>query len=285
MTFANALLPAGFLASAQVHVALEVGGVAAVVSAVAGVFTVLRGQSFAGHALTDASATGGSGLALVGANPLLGFLAGALAAAFAMQAVGLQRARSRDLATGVVLGASIGLASLFLYLDTTRTATAGLTQQILFGSIFTTTSSTVAVTAGTGVATLALFAAGYRPLLLAAVHPDLAAAAGVPVRAVEIGFLAGLAAAVGLSALAIGAILSTALLVAPAATALRLTRRFGHAVAVAAALGVAATWLGVLLAYGSYDWLPGHRALPVSFCIVAVLFGLYGAAGLATARR
>jgi len=51
----------GFFSSQPVHVALIVGGITAVVSAVAGVFTVLRGQSFAGHSLADVSTAGGSG--------------------------------------------------------------------------------------------------------------------------------------------------------------------------------------------------------------------------------
>ena len=59
------------------------------VSAVVGVFTVVRGQSFAGHALTDASATGGSGSVLIGVNPLLGFVVGSVAGAGAMEAVGV----------------------------------------------------------------------------------------------------------------------------------------------------------------------------------------------------
>ena len=82
--------------------------------------------------------------------------------------------------------------------------------------------------------------------------------------------MAALAVAVGLSALAIGAILSTALLIGPAATALRLTNRTGAALIAAAVIGVVATWLGVLLAYDSYYWGSGHNGYPVSFFIVAL---------------
>jgi zinc/manganese transport system permease protein len=81
-----------------------------------------------------------------------------------------------------------------------------------------------------------------------------------------------LALAVGLSALAIGAILSTALLVGPAAIALRLTKRIGWALFTAALLGVVDTLLGVLLAYDSYDWSSSHQAWPVSFFIVILIF-------------
>jgi zinc/manganese transport system permease protein len=269
------LFEPGFFSSPQVHTALVIGGVSAVVSAIVGVFTVIRGQSFAGHALTDVSATGGSGALLVGVNPLAGFIVGSLAGAGAMEAVGVRHVRGRDLATGIVLGASIGVASLFLYLTTSTTATTGATQQVLFGSIFVTTSSTVPIVALFSVISLGLIVTVYRPLLLTSVNGDLAAAKGVPVRLVGIAFMAALALAVGLSSLAIGAILSTALLIGPPATALRLTRRTSRSLVLSATIGLTATWLGILLAYDSGDWASGHDSLPVSFCIVGLVVVAY----------
>lgn len=278
------LFEPGFFGSPQVHTALVIGGVTAVVSAIVGVFTVIRGQSFAGHALTDASATGGSGAVLVGINPLAGFVLGALTGAGAMEAVGVRHIRGRDLATGIVLGASIGLASLFLYLTTSSTATTGATQQILFGSIFVTGPSTVPIVALSSVLSVGIVIAVFRPLLLCTVDPDMAAAKGVPVRTVGMAYMAALALAVGLSSLAIGAILSTALLIGPPATALRLTKRVGRALVASCAIGVATTWLGILLAYDSPDWGRGHDTLPVSFCIVGLIFVSYLLSGLVFRR-
>lgn len=274
------LFEPGFFSSAQVHTALVIGGVSAAVSAVVGVFTVIRGQSFAGHALTDASATGGSGAVLFGVNPLLGFIVGSLAGAGAMEAVGVRHVRGRDLATGIVLGASIGLASLFLYLTTSTTATTGTTQEILFGSIFVTEPSTIPVVTLFSAISLGIVAVVYRPLLLSSIDPDMAAARGVPVRIVGMAYMAALALAVGLSSLTIGAILSTALLIGPSAAALRLTARVGRALAVSCIIGVASTWLGVLLAYDSADWGAGHDTLPVSFCVVGIVFVAYLLSGL-----
>jgi zinc/manganese transport system permease protein len=273
----------GFFSSQPVHVAAAVGGLVAVVSAVVGVFTVMRGQSFAGHSLADVSTAGGSGALLIGLTPLTGFIGGGVIAAGAMDIIGIRRVRGRDLATGIVLGASLGLAALFLYLDTTSAVT-GATQQILFGSIFTVDPSTVPVVATLGALAVLIIAALYRPLLLTSMSNDVAAARGVPLRLVGLGFMLALALAVGLSALAIGAILSTALLIGPAAAALRLTNRVGSALAVACVIGVASTWLGILLAYDSYYWGSSQRGLPVSFFIVGVVFAAYLASGLPVVR-
>jgi zinc/manganese transport system permease protein len=280
----TAVFEPGFFASAQVHVAASIGAIVAVVSAVTGVFTVMRGQSFAGHALGDVSAAGGSGALLLGLTPLAGFVGLGIAGAGVMDMIGVQRLRGRDLATGIVLGAAIGGSALFLYLGTTTGSTTGATQQILFGSIFTTTPGTVTTVAVLGAAALASIAAIARPLQLATLSTDIAVARGVPVRIVGLGFMLALAVSVALSALAIGAILSTALLIGPAAAALRLTKTVPGALAIACLTGVAATWLGILLAYDSFYWGTAHRALPVSFFIVAIIFATYLISGLPAAR-
>ncbi|HET9078321.1 MAG TPA: metal ABC transporter permease [Acidimicrobiales bacterium] len=273
-----------FFASGPVHTALIVGALVAVVSGPVGVFTVIRGQSFAGHALADTGTTGGSGAFLVNVNPLYGFVALNLIAAAVMEALGVRRARGRDVATGIVLGAALGLSALFLDLET-RSSTTGATITVLFGSIFTLDPGTVpfvAVTAGVAVAVMAVL---YRPLLLSSVSPELAAARGLPAGVVSAGYLLALALAVSLSAVTIGAILSTALLVGPAATALRLTRRPGAAVLAAAGIGTAATWAGVALSYESYYWPPYQQGWPVSFFVVFVVLAAYLAATAATAGR
>ena len=263
------LVEPGFLASGPVRTALGVTAVVAVVSAVAGTFTVARGQAFAGHALSDIGTAGGAAAFLVGVPALAGFVAVDLVAAAAMEAIGVRRAAERDLATGVVFGASLGLAALFLYEDTTTTSAAGATATVLFGSVFTLAPGTLTVVAVLGAVTLAVVAVLWRPLLLSSVSPDLAAARRVPVRLVGAAFLGVLAAAVSMSALAIGAVLSTALLVGPPAVALRCTARPARAVGLAAAIGVAASWLGVLVAYDSAVWT--GTGWPVSFCIVAIV--------------
>jgi zinc/manganese transport system permease protein len=278
----------GFWDNEAVHIALVIGAAVAIVTGVVGVFTVMRGQSFAGEALGDIGTTGGSAAALVGAGPLAGFVAVDVLAAAAMELVGVQRVRGRDLATGVVLGAAIGLAALFLYLDTTQGADGGSTVTILFGSIFAISSATIPAVVVLAVLAVAMIVLLYRPLLLATVSPEMAAARGIPVRAVGALYLLALALATALAAITIGTILSTALLIGPAATALRLTRRPWRAMLAAALLGLAATWIGIVLAYDSYHWPPHEHGWPVSFFVVALVFAIYllsGAVEWARERR
>jgi zinc/manganese transport system permease protein len=279
------IFAAGFFSSHPVHVAILIGGVVAAVSAVVGVFTVIRGQSFGGHALTDVSTAGGSGASLISIDPVIGFVGLGLVGGVVMDVIGVRRLRGRDLATGIVLGASIGLAALFLYLDTTTSAATGVTQRILFGSIFTTSSDTVPLVLGLGLAAAAAITAIYRPLLLSSLSDQVATARGVPVRTVGALYMMSLAVAVGLSSLVIGSILSTAMLIGPAATALRLTNRMGRSILYAVIIAVGGAWAGVLLAYDSVEWDASHQGLPVSFFIVALYFAGYLVTEIPAVRR
>lgn len=286
--FLTPLFAPGFFQSNAVALAVAVGAIVAIVTGVVGVFTVMRGQAFAGEAFGDIGTTGGSGAFLLGAGPLWGFVVGNLIAASAMEMIGIQRPRGRDLATGIVLGAAIGLAALFLYLDSTQRSTTGATVTILFGSVFAISSSTLPLIIALSLLALALVLLLYRPLLLSSVSADMAAARGIPVRLIGACYLIALALATALAAITIGAILSTALLIGPAASALRLFKRPFHAMLAAGAIGIAAMWLGIVLAYDSFLWPPAGRGWPVSFFVVTLLFTIYllcGLPGLARRRR
>jgi zinc/manganese transport system permease protein len=280
-TFSSVFAP-GFFSSAPVHTALIVAGFAAIASGAVGTFTVLRGQSFAGHSLADIGSAGGAASFLVGVNPLYGFVAMNVMAVGIMELIGVRRPRGRDMAAGIVLGAALGLSALFLYLDTTTTTATGATASVLFGSIFSLSSSTVPIVLVLGLVSVALVCVLFRPLVFSSVSPDLASARGVSNRLLDASYLLALALAVSLSAITAGAILSTALLIGPAATAMRLTKRVGVAMILSSVIGVGVSWLGILLAYDSYNWPPTHQGWPASFFIVTLVLVAYLVAQIAT---
>jgi zinc/manganese transport system permease protein len=271
---------AGFFSSAPVQTALVIAGGAAVVSGAVGVFTIIRGSTFAGHALADVSSAGGAAAFLFGLSPLLGFLGMAAVAAGAMGMAGERRAAERDLLTGIVLGAGLGVTALFLYFDVTSRSTTGAAISVMFGSMFAIPPGMAPLALSIGAAALVVIGLIYRPLLLSSLDPGLARVRGVPVRLVGGLYLLVLAFAVTLSAMTIGAILSTALLIGPAAAALRLSRRPDFAILLAMAIGIFACFCGIWLAYDSYDWTLGH-GWPVSFFIVTIIFVIYLLSGLA----
>lgn len=271
MSWLQSLFPPELLQNDQVVNALVAGAVVAVISAALGYFVVLRGLSFAGHAVTDIGFTGGAGAALLGLNALWGLLAFCLLAAVGIDLLG-ERARERDVATGVALALALGLGALFLYASTRFVSEPFA---LLFGSIFEVDPGITRVMVMISLVCLAALAVLYRPLLFCSLNPETAAARGVPVRLVGALFMAVMAVAVAEAAQVVGVLLSTALLIGPAATAAYLTTRPGAAIAIAALIGVLETWLGIVLAYDSYTWPPGGKGWPVSFFITMLALGLY----------
>lgn len=273
-----------FLSSQPVQTALIVGTCAALVSALIGVFTVLRGNAFAGHALADVSSAGGAASFLLGISPLLGFLGMAWIAAFGMEFLGVRKARERDLATGIVLGAGLGLSALFLYLDVTTTSTTGAAVSVMFGSLFAISQGLIWPAIIAVLAVFLLVGLFYRPLILTAVDPDLATLQGISPRWMGLLQLLVLGLAVAVCALAIGAVLATALLIGPAGAAIRLSRRPAQAIFWAMIIALTAIWLGIWMAYESYYWFSGN-AWPVSFFVVVLIFLFYLVAMLSSSRQ
>ncbi|HEX6492428.1 MAG TPA: metal ABC transporter permease, partial [Candidatus Dormibacteraeota bacterium] len=201
--------------------ALLAGGIAAVLCGAVGYFVVLRGLSFATDTLTHVGFAGASGAVVIGLSPVVGLLGLTSAMAVALGALE-RRLRGRDVVIGMILVLSLGLGLLFLRL---YSGYSNETYALLFGAILALSGRDVVVVAAGALVALIALTLLFRPLLYASLDDELAQARGVPVRAVSVGFLLVLAVAVAAANQVIGALLAVALLVAPAATAQRLTSR------------------------------------------------------------
>ena len=249
--------------------ALLAGTILSVVAGLVGYFVVLRHQAFAGESLSDVAFTGALGGAAFGINPFISLLVTTIGVALVMGGFG-ERLRGRDVAIGTVLAWVLGLGVLFLSLFTaqvsgTGTGFSGVT--VLFGNILGTSIEQVrSITLISGGAILILLLIA-RPLLFASLDPDVAAARGVPVRLLSMGFMVLLAITVSEATLAVGALLVFALLLLPAAVAYQLVTRPLAALALAAALAIAFTWLGITIGF--------YTGYPSSVCISLLAFLSY----------
>lgn len=243
--------------------AYMVGTIVAVVASLVGYFVVLRGLSFAAHALSHIGFAGATGAVLLGLAPLDGLLAFSLVAALAMGVLG-ERLRGRDVAIGIVLAFSLGLGALFL---TLYTGYAGETISILFGTIIGVSLQDVLATALLAALVIVGLAIMFRPLLFASVTEEVAIARGLPVRTLSSVFLLLTAVAVSISVRIVGVLLIFTLIVAPPATATYLSQRVSRGLVLAAGVGVLETWLGITLAY--------YTNYPVGFYISTVAACVY----------
>ena len=238
--------------------AFAAAGVAAVVSGLVGYFLVLRGQTFAGHALSHIGFAGATGAVLIGLAPVWGLVGFTVAAGIGIGVLG-ERLSGRDVAIGVVLSLALGLGLLFLHY---YTAFATQATALLFGNVLAVDRSTIVTLIVLAVITIAGLASLMRPLIFATLQPELAEAKGVPLRFVSTAFLVVVALAVSQSAQIVGVLLVFALMVGPPATAQRLVAGLWAGMALSAGLALAEAWLGLAIAYHT-DW-------PVSFCIATL---------------
>lgn len=251
--------------------ALRAGTIVAVVAGAVGYFMVLRRQSFAGHTLAVIGFPGAAGATWLGINPLLGFFGFCVGGALIIAALsdgGANAGRGGYGDESAVIGTVQGfaLACGFLFVSLYKGFLSGL-NNLLFGTIIGVSDSQVLILLIAGVVCLACLAVLARPLLFISVDPAVARARGVPVRLVAASFLLLLGLAAAGTSQVTGSLLVFALLVAPAATASRLTARPGLGAALSIAVALAVTWLGEGIAFFS--------AYPIGFWVTTLAFAAF----------
>jgi len=251
------------LAQHFVHTALWVGAVVAVVSGVIGVFVVTRGMSFAVHAISELGFTGAAGALVVGLDPVIGVLGGSLLVGLVLGLLSL-RGRERDSAIGAVLAFGLGIGVLFLSLYQGYATEA---TNLLFGSIVGVSDSQLLTLAIVAAIVLVGVAVLYRPLLFSSVDPEIAAARGVPLRALSVGIFLLLALTTAEAIQVVGVLLVLTLVITPAAAAQHLTRRPGFALLLSVAIALVSTEGGILLSL--------LKPWPTSFFITTISFTAY----------
>jgi zinc/manganese transport system permease protein len=260
--------------------ALLAGTFVALACGVGGWFVVLRGQVFAGDALSHVAFPGALAAAAAGVDERIGLFGATIAVGAGIGLLGQRSlvgggrrggsAPGEDTAIGAVFTAVLGLGVFFLTLFSTSSAggTGIQAAHTLFGSIFGLGAGEARLAAVVAFVAMGLMLAIARPLLFASISPDVAAARGVPTRVLGIGFVVLLGVLAAEATQAVGALLLLGLLAAPAAAAHRIARNPYLGIALAGLLAVVAMWAGLVLGYA----VPG---LPPSTAIVGVAVSIY----------
>ncbi len=245
-------------------------GIAASCGAV-GYFVVLRSQVFTGDALSHVAFTGALAALAAGADLRLGLFGATIAVAVGMGLLG-RSGRADDVVIGSVFAWMLGLGVLFLSIYTSNSSgangTAGVS--VLFGSILGLSAGAARAAALIGAMILGGVLLIARPLLFASLDEAVAAARGVPVRALGIWFLALVGLAAAETTQAVGALLLLGLLAAPAAAAHHLTTRPFRGLVLSMALAIGAVWVGLVASYV-------FPAVPPSFAIIATAVATFTA--------
>ena len=238
-------------------------GVAAVAGPL-GAFVVWRRMAFFGSTLSHSALLGVALGFLLGINLNVGIFAVTAVVAVSLVALGRRAHLSDDTLLGILAHASLALGLIVL---ASMEAWRVDLMAYLFGDVLAATIGDIALIYGGGAVVIGVLVFLWRPLLSATVHEELAAVEGVPVTAVNLGFMLLLAMVVALAMKIVGILLVTSLIIIPAATA----RRFS---ATPEAMAVLAAVIGCLAVAGG---LAGSMAFdtPSGPSIVVAAFALF----------
>lgn len=240
---------------------------ATIVAAVAGVvgfFVVVRGSTFAAHALPLGSFPGAAAAGLLGIHPFWGLLMFSGLGVVGISQLG--RHGRQEVATALSLVMLLGLGALFLSLSR---GYAQATYALLFGQVLGVSDGDLVPVAVVSAFCIVLAAVMYRPLVLSSVSPELAEVRGVSARWMELVFLGVVALATTMAVPVVGALLVFTLMIGPASAARALTARPGHAVVLSAILSVIMVWAAIALSFVS-NW-------PIGFFVGSLSALAYGA--------
>jgi zinc/manganese transport system permease protein len=249
------------------------GALLGVIGGLVGVFVMLRDLTFAVHGISELSFAGASLALLLGVNVVAGSVAGSLLAAVVFGLLGV-RARERSSVIAVLMPFGLGLGVLFASLYNGRSANKF---SALVGQIVAVDNPQLLWLSIIAVVVIGALAFLWRPLMFATIDPEIAAARGVPVRALSPVFMVVLGLAVAMSVQIVGALLVLALLVTPAAAAMRVTASSLWVPVLATAFAITAVVGGILLAVGA--------SLPISPYVTTISYTIYCVCRVVGARQ
>jgi zinc/manganese transport system permease protein len=253
--------------------------VVAVIAGIIGFFAVLRGSTFAAHAIPNGAFAGAAGASLLGINVIWGLAVFAVGGALGIGALGGEgrgRKARNDVVTALALVAMLGLGALFVSISTQY---AEETYSLLFGEVFGVSRGEVLPILGLGIVAAVAIGVAFRPLMLTSALPEVAEARGVSTRRVDLYFLIVMALATSMTVPVVGALLMFSLMIGPAAAARSVTARPGAALALSVVIALATVWLSIALSYQT-NW-------PLGFFVgtIGAAFYLIGQAARAVAPR
>ncbi|MCP2638247.1 metal ABC transporter permease [Microbacterium sp. HD4P20] len=249
------------------------GAVLGLVGGLIGVFIMQRDMAFAVHGISELSFAGAAAALLIGWDVVTGSIIGSIAAAAIIGWLGA-RARDRNSIIGVLMPFGLGLGILFLSLYDGRSANRF---SLLTGQIVSVQSGQLGWLIGIGAVVLLGLLLIWRPLRFDSLDPQSAAARGVPTTAVSLAFMLLLGLIVAVAVHIIGALLVMALLVTPAAAAMRVASGPLSVPLLSALFGFVSAVGGILLAI--------MGTLPVSPYITTISFVIYLVCRVIGARR
>ncbi len=259
-----------FLNNAFMQRALLAGVLVSIACAVVGTFVVLRGLAFIGDALAHGVLPGIAGAILLGLPGMLGAAVGAVVMIGGVSLVTRRSRLSSDTAIGLLFVAMLALGVVMI---SASDAFQGDLVAILFGQILGTSWEQVTIMLVATVLVVVVTFLASRPFLLLSFDPEQADVAGFSSRRYHVLMLLLVALTVVVAFQTVGTLLVFGMLLAPAASGALLASRISSMMVIASIIGMASTYVGLLLSYW-FDLAAGATIVLTSVLVFFLVFAL-----------
>jgi manganese/zinc/iron transport system permease protein len=250
-----------------------------IVSGALGAFALLRKQSLLGDAISHAALPGvvlaflltrsKESLVLIIGAAIAGWLA-----TLWMSAITRYTRVKDDNALGLVLSVFFGFGLMLLtYTQSLPDSRQAGLDTFLFGQAATLLVRDVLTMSGLGVVAILLLSVFWKEFKLLSFDREFAASLGLPVAALDVALTTLLVIAIVIGLQAVGVVLMSAMVVAPAAAARQWTDRLGAMVALSAFFGALSGLVGALISSTGAGLSTGP--LVVLTASVIVLFSIF----------
>ena len=221
----------------------------AVISPILGLFLVLRRQSLMADTLSHISLAGIALGLFLNVNPTFMTLIVVIIAAVLIEYLSTLYKSYSEISIAILMSAGMSVALVLMSLSSGGSTTT--IQQYLFGSIVTISQQQLYLLAALFLIVSVLFLVFRRPMYVLIFDEDTAFAAGLPTRLISILFNVITGVTIAVIMPIAGALLVSAIMILPAAIAMRISKSFKWVILVGILVGIVGMFTGLTV---SYEW-------------------------------
>lgn len=247
--------------------AFVAGAAMSLITPILGLLLILRRQSLLSDTLSHISLTGVALGMLLQWNPTVATLIVVVIASVLIEYLRVAYRNFSELSVAIMMSAGMALA-LILASFSPNQANFKL-DQYLFGSIILISPQEVTLLIVLAITVIALYVIFRKPLFVMSFDEDTAFTAGLPVRMMSIIFSVITGVAISIMMPIVGALLVSALIVIPSATAIKISKSFSQAIVIGIIINAIGIFAGITISF-YFDTPPG-ATITMNFIIIFIL--------------
>ncbi|MDN5373063.1 MAG: metal ABC transporter permease [Carnobacterium inhibens] len=239
----------------------------AIIAPILGLFLVLRRQSLMADTLSHISLAGIALGLFLNVNPTFMTLIVVVIAAVIIEYLRTLYKSYSEISIAILMSAGMSIALVLMSLSSGGSTST--IQQYLFGSIVTISQQQIYLLAALFVIIVGLFLVFRRPMYVLTFDEDTAFTAGLPAQLMSILFNVITGVTIAVIMPIAGALLVSAIMILPAAIAMRISKSFYWVIFVGIIVGIIGMFTGLTV---SYQWgTPPGATITLAFIAIFIL--------------